>query len=185
MAPKPPALVAPRHRRSVERGSTWPPNPERSSRPGAAGRSSVVREGVPVVLLLEAPTSSGGGRCRGARAWSGGRRRARAGAVRPAGLARLRWCQVFEQGPRDGGRAAAIAQCGDLQDPPAALRQGHAHDVARAQGPRRLGPLRVDVDLAAVARVRGQAARLEDAGRPQPLVDPHGIERFRHGQTVS
>ena len=88
---------------------------------------------------------------------------------------RLRRREVLVERARHRGRAAALVERHHLQDAPVPLRQRDLHDVA---GPHVLGGLHrliVDVDLAAVAGGRRQAARLEGARRPQPLVHAHGF----------
>jgi len=80
-----------------------------------------------------------------------------------------------------GGSAAALVEADHLENPPATLRERYLYIVSGADRLGRLGRLVVELDLAAIARISGETARLEHARRPQPLVNPQRI----HGVTVS
>src|SRR5262249_31841232 len=112
-------------------------------------------------LALGRPTGTGlaPGRPRLAR-WGGrGRRR-----TRKARLA----------APR---RSAAVVEAGTLQDPAAPARRVDPAATPGADPPRGLRRLVVHVDLAAVARHRRLATRLEHPRGPEPLVNADRIER--------
>src|SRR5690606_30851721 len=53
--------------------------------------------------------------------------------------------------------------------------------LAAAQRARRLGPLAIDFDLAVLDRLARQAARLEEARRPQPEVEAHRVRGLLRG----
>src|SRR5439155_1183075 len=72
---------------------------------------------------------------------------------RPAGARRLGRREVVVEQARVRGRAPALVEADDLEDPAAALGQRNLYIVAGADPLGRLGRLVVDVDLAAVARV--------------------------------
>src|SRR5262245_11744258 len=78
-----------------------------------------------------------------------------------------------------GGLRARTSTLGDLDNAHDALAAGKADDQVIA-GPNRsrgLDGLVVDIDLSAVAGPRRERPALEEAGGPEPLVDPH----VRHG----
>ena len=79
-----------------------------------------------------------------------------------------------------GGLAGttAIVENENAGHAPSALRQRHLDDITRTDETRGLGRVVVHVDLAAGAGGRGQAARLEEARRPQPLVDAQRRRRL-------
>src|SRR5712692_11097910 len=62
-------------------------------------------------------------------------------------------------------------------DPPLQLARAQLELVARFDSLARLHALAVEFHLAALHRARGQAARLVEARRPQPLVDAHAPGR--------
>src|SRR6266536_5423957 len=111
-----------------------------------------------------------------------------AGAGRPVGRRRLTrarrlgWREIFVERARRGRRAATIVERQDLDDAAAALRQRDPDQIAGADRLGRLGRLLVDVDLAARARVGGEAARLEEPRGPEPFVDPQRRLGLHRGQ---
>src|SRR5262249_33447752 len=107
------------------------------------------------------------------------------GRPRLAQPRRLGRRQVLEERLRHLGRSAAIVDTSDLQDPAAPARQGDHDEISGADPPRGPRRLVVDVDLAAVARRRRLAARLEHPRGPEPLVHTDRIERGLHAETVS
>jgi hypothetical protein len=56
--------------------------------------------------------------------------------------------------------------------------------VADAQIARRLDGVAVELDVAAMDRLRGERAGLEEAGAPQPFVDAQAGERSLFGAMV-
>src|SRR5215813_547146 len=112
---------------------------------------------------------------RPAGAWWTKRRR------RPPWPWRLGRREVVVEQARMGRGAAPLVQPDHLEDPAAPLPQRNLYIVTGADRLGRLGRLIVDVDLSAVAGVRGETSSLEYASGPQPFVDPQRI----HGLTVS
>src|SRR5215510_5993730 len=102
------------------------------------------------------------------------------GRRRLARARRLGRCQVLEERLRDLRRSAAVVEAGDLQDPAAPARQGDLDEIPGPDPPRGLRRLVVHVDLAAVARHRRLAARLEHPRGPEPLVNADRIGRGLH-----
>src|SRR5258706_8224274 len=85
---------------------------------------------------------------------------------------RLGWREIFVEGARLRRAASTIVEHQDLDDAPAPLRQRDPDHVAGTHRLGRLARLVVDVDLAARTRAGGEAACLEEARGPEPLVDP-------------
>src|SRR6266508_5430407 len=86
--------------------------------------------------------------------------------------------QVLVQSARDTRGTAPVGETDDAQRAEA-LGDRDAQQVTVTQRLRRLRRLLVDLDLAAVTRLRRQRARLEDARGPQPAVGPDRLGRCR------
>ena len=74
------------------------------------------------------------------------------------------------------GAAAPIRQRDDLDDDDES-RLANRNGLARMQRAGGLDALVADPRLSGVDRLRGQAAGLVEAGRPQPLVEAERVER--------
>src|SRR5262249_61154258 len=81
--------------------------------------------------------------------------------------------------PRLFGRAAADGDRRD-RDHPLELADVDGELVAAADVFRRLHARPVQLDAPAVDRLGGEAARLEEARGPEPLVDAEALGRFAH-----
>src|SRR6185312_10141355 len=74
---------------------------------------------------------------------------------------------------RDARRPALLAERGDVDDE-RLLAAPDAHAVACVQSLRRLCRRIVAIDLAALDRLLGERARLEEARGPEPDIEAHG-----------
>src|SRR5829696_2369020 len=98
---------------------------------------------------------------------SGGRHAELLGELRTRG--ETLGCLLVECGG-DGGRAAALGECADLDDVLVGA-EAHAHPIARLEQLGGFDAFAVDLDLAGGDGICGQRAGLEEAGGPEPLVD--------------
>src|SRR4051794_37933194 len=80
------------------------------------------------------------------------------------------------------GRAAALGRAAD-DDRDAPVAGGQLQLVAGADVLARLDRAAVDVDAAALDRLRGERASLKEARGPEPLVDAHRLVHARHAAT--
>src|SRR3972149_1375459 len=91
-------------------------------------------------------------------AWSAGRKAAQV-------TRKMRGARTQRSGGRTSARGGAA--------PPEAAGGGEREPVASPHGPGRLGPVLVDVHLAAVTGRRRESPALEEARRPEPLVEAY------------
>src|SRR5712692_7975146 len=85
---------------------------------------------------------------------------------------------------RDRRGPASVGEPLHLHDPLVPAPR-EAEQVTHPYEPGRLRRTVVHVYLAARARGSGEAPRLEEARRPEPLVHAERIQRIRHAETVS
>src|SRR6266704_1182105 len=85
---------------------------------------------------------------------------------------------------RRRSRGSALERHGAHFDEPLQVAGTHFEPITRPHALARLHALAVELDLAALHRPRGQAARLVKARRPQPLVDAQAPWPIRvHGRS--